>query len=86
MALEAVLCAHFFFREWNPVVHAVAGHDAVLPMKEREYKAVVLKLHVVLPAIVWEKELVAVVQPIGFNAVAGGNIDRRFYNVGICYP
>ena len=61
MTLEKSLCIDLFLRERNPIVHAIAGHDAVLSVEQREYKAIHLKPQIVLPSTVWEQELVTVI-------------------------
>ena len=79
MAGELLLCVHLLLGEGNPVVCAAFYTDAVLPVKKGVNKAIRLKLFIGFPIVVWEQELVSVVEPSGFYAMpyCEINTDRR---------
>ena len=59
--LKLFFCANFFFGIGYPVVYAVMRRNAVLPVKQRKYQAIMLKFRVCFPAVVGIQKLVAVV-------------------------
>ena len=63
------------------MVHAIAGHYAILPVEQCEYNTVYLKSLVLLPFDVREQELVSIIKPCGFNRYANSKCRRYVSNV-----
>jgi hypothetical protein len=59
---------------------AIAGY-AILPVKQREDKAIILEFCIGFPAIIGIVKLIAVVEPCRFNAKTCGKVDAAFYDV-----
>ena len=81
MRLVGVRGLDLGFGEGNPVVHARLTRNAVLAVEEREYKAVKLKLVVCPPGVRRPQELVTVIQPVGGDTKADGEMDASRNNV-----
>ena len=59
MTFELIASVDFLFGKRNPVIYAVLRLDVIV--EKRIGKAIVLKLNIRFPAVVWIKKLVAIV-------------------------
>ena len=84
MCFERFFAADFLLCERNPVIFTVFRRNSVLPVEQRESKAVRLKFKISFPAVIRIQKLIIVVYSSVFNTMTKCKINTNFYTPSLC--